>query len=184
MPLQSIKAIGEDVLDNVEIQTLDSAGRTVDSYVWVDWVSDSECWMNADMEEATGVTFSPGQGLWVFGKNADQSIQTAGQVELKDVVVPLRAGASGIGNPFPITIDLQDIIAEGDDVLDNVEIQTLDSAGRTVDSYVWVDWVAENECWMNADMEEATGVTIAPGQGLWIFGKSSTQSIRFPAPEL
>lgn len=181
--LESIAPTGDDVADNVAIQTLDAFGRTVDTYSWNDWVAETACWVNDDFEEVTGVTFPAGQGLWVFGSASAQGLQTAGKVGKEDVSVQLQNGATGTGNPFPVAIDLNDIIPTGDDVADNVAIQTLDAFGRTVDTYSWNDWVAETPCWVNDDFEPLEDVSFVAGQGLWVFGSSEAQYLRFPAPE-
>lgn len=182
--LQDIIPTGDDTSDNVFIQTLDSAGYTVDNYSWNDWATDKACWVDDNYEEVTGVTFTPGQGLWVQGAAATQGLQTAGKVGVADISVTLRAGCTATGNPFPTAVDLQDIIPEGDDTSDNVFIQTLDSAGYTVDNYSWNDWATDKACWVDDNYEEVTGVTIEPGAGLWVQGSSSSQYLRFPAPEL
>ena len=184
MPLQSIAAIGEGTSDNVNIQTLDAAGYTVDSYLWNDWVAEKPCWVNDSFEPVEDVTFAAGQGLWIGGASVEQGVQTAGKVGKEDVVFNLRSGYVATGNPYPVAIDLQDIIAQGEGTSDNVNIQTLDAAGYTVDSYLWNDWVAEKPCWVNDSFEPVEGVIIQPGQGLWVGGSSTEQSIRFPAPEL
>ena len=79
---------------------------------------------------------------------------------------------------------LESIAATGDEASDNVEIQTLDAFGYTVDSYLWNDWVSETPCWVDGDYNPVEGVTFAAGQGLWIGGASTEQAVRFPAPEL
>ena len=190
MPITSFMPVGDDTYNHVEIQTLDNAGYTVDSYVWTDeggedW--DQTGWVDGDNNIVTDVTFAPGQGLWVFGSAATQGLQTAGLVGKSDVVVTLRAGASGIGNPFPVAINLSDILPEGEDTYNHVEIQTLDNAGYTVDSYVWTDEGGEDwdqTGWVDGDNNIVTDVTFAPGQGLWVYGSSTAQTLRFPAPEL
>ena len=180
--LDSLMPTGGDVADNVAIQTLDAFGRTVDTYSWNDWIAENACWVNDDFEEVSDVTFPAGQGLWVYG--SDQGLQSAGKVGLEDVSVQLQNGATGTGNPFPVALDLNDIVPSGDDVADNVAIQTLDAFGRTVDTYSWNDWVAEQPCWVNDDFEELSDVTFSAGQGLWVFGSSDAQYLTFPAPEL
>jgi len=184
MPLESIVPTGDNVADNVSIQTCDAFGYTVDNYNWNDWVAENPCWVDDDYNVVTGVTFAPGQGLWVFGSATTQGIQTAGKVGTSDVSVRLQVGATATGNPFPTSVALQDIVPTGDNVADNVSIQTCDAFGYTVDNYNWNDWVAENPCWVDDDYNVVTGVTFAPGQGLWVFGSSESQYIRFPAPEL
>ena len=190
VPLQSIIPVGEDLSDNVYLQTLDEYGRTVNSYNWINWAgpnNDQEAWADDDGNIIEGVTFSPGQGLWIYGSSSTQSIQTLGKVGTSDVVVSLVAGAVAAGNPFPVAVDLQDILPEGADLSDNVYIQTLDEYGRTVNSYNWINWAGPNndlEAWADDDGNIIEGVSFAAGQGLWIYGSSTAQSIRFPAPVL
>jgi len=186
--LESLVATGDGASDNVQIQTLDAYGRTVDGcdYTWVDYVAEYPCWVDGDYTEVEGVSFTAGQGLWIYGSTADQGVQTAGKVGKNDVTVTLRKGAIGTGNPFPTYVALQDILAEGDDVVDNVNIKILDAYGRTVDGcdYTWVDYVADDPCWVDGDYTIVEDVSFAPGQGLWVYGSSTTQTLRFPAPEL
>ncbi len=190
MPLQSIIPQGDDLSDNVFLQTLDAYGRTVNSYNWIDWAgpdSDQEAWADDEGNIIEGVTFAPGQGLCITGSSTDQGIQTAGKVGVNDVVVSLTVGNVIVGNPFPVSIDLQEILPQGDDLSDNVFIQTLDAYGRTVDSYNWIDWAgpdSDQEAWADDEGNIIEGVTFAPGQGLCVTGSSTEQSVRFPAPEL
>lgn len=139
------------------------------------------------MEKAEGVTFAPGQALWVQGDSGENLIQSSGKVGTLDVAVQLRNGATLAGNPTPVAIDLQDIICNAG-CSDLVFIQTVDSIGLTVDNYGWVDYGGDNGdelCWLDLNtMEKAEGVTINPGQGLWIQGDNTDQYVMFPAVEL
>jgi hypothetical protein len=191
-PLQSIIPVGDDTSDNVALQTLDAYGYTAANYLWVNWAGDSgdqEAWVDdEEFQIVEGVSFAPGAGLWVTGSSTDQSIQTAGAVGKSDVVVQLRFGNTAVGNPFPVSVDLQDIIPEGDDTSDNVALQTLDAYGYTVANYLWVNWAGDSgdqEAWVDdEEFQIVEGVSFAPGAGLWVTGSSDQQSIRFPAPEL
>lgn len=184
MDIQQLQAVGDDAADNVVIQTLDFAGRTVDSYIWNDWVDTTPCWVNDSFEKVEGVTLAPGAAVWVQGTTTTQGIQSAGKVGTSDVVITLKNGGTLAGNPFPVAVDIQDVVAQGTEAPDNVVIQTLDYAGRTVDSYIWNDWVDTTPCWVNDSFEKVEGVSIASGEGLWVQGTTTEQSIRFPAPEL
>ena len=76
--LQSLKPIGDNASDNISIQTLDAYGRSVDYYIWCDWAgpdSDQEAWSDGSGDIIEGVTFTPGQGLWVQGSAAGQYIR-------------------------------------------------------------------------------------------------------------
>ena len=102
----------------------------------------------------------------------------------------LRNGATMVTPQFaPMsgnTISLDSLVPTGENLSDNVDIRVLDAAGRTVDgcTYTWNDWTADEPCWADEDFEKVEGVSFAPGQGLWVYGKSTSQSLRFPAPEL
>ena len=184
MPLDLITPTGDDTSDNVAIQTLNAAGQTVDTYTWNDYMYAAPCWVNDDFEQVSGVVFAAGAGLWTYGSAVGQGIQTAGVVGTEDVVVQLKPGATATGNPFPTTLTLDEIVPEGGDTSDNVAIQTLNAAGQTVDTYTWNDYMYDNPCWVNDDFEQVSGVKFAAGTGLWVYGSSTAQYLRFPAPEL
>ena len=74
MPLQSIVPTGADTSDNVYIQTLTAGGYTLDTYSWNDWAAAEPCWVDDNYEKVEGVTFAPGQGLWVQGSSSGQAI--------------------------------------------------------------------------------------------------------------
>ena len=184
MPLQSILPTGADTSDNVYIQTLTAGGYTLNTYSWNDWACDEPCWVNDDYEKVEGVTFAPGQGLCIQASSVEQGIQSAGQVGSDDITVILQNGFTATGNPFPVTISLQDIIVDGDDTSDNVYIQTLTAGGYTLNTYSWNDWACDEPCWVNDDYEKVEGVTFAAGEGILVQATSANQSVRFPAPEL
>ena len=190
LDLQSIKAVGTGTSDNVSLQTLDSHGYTVASYTWIDWAGpsgDQEAWADDEGNPIENVLIAPGTGLWIAGSSSAQAVQTCGAVGSSDVVVALRNGGTATGNPFPVAIDLQDILPVGAGTSDNVTLQKLDSHGYTTVSYTWIDWAGpsgDQEAWADDEGNPIEGVTINPGEGLWIAGSSAEQSIRFPAPQL
>lgn len=190
--LSSIVPVGTDLSDNINLQTLDAYGRTVGSYLWIDYAGDEgdqEAWVDPDTYEIVeGVSFAAGSGVWVTGTTSEQAIQTSGKVGTSDVSVSLKFGGTVTGNPFPTTVNLQEILPTGDDLSDNINIQTLDAYGRTVDSYLWIDYAGDEgdqEAWVDPDTYEIVeGVEFTGGAGLWITGTDEGQSVRFPAPEL
>ena len=86
------------------------------------------------------------------------------------------------------SIPLQSISPVGNNTSDNVYIHILNAAGISVAGYAWIDWAGDDsdqEAWVDEDtFEIIEGVSFEPGQCLWVYGSSSEQSIRFPAPEL
>lgn len=192
VPLQSIRPIGDGTSDNVIIQTLDAYGHGVAMYNWVDYAGDrgdQEAWIDTDtFEIVSDVSFAPGTGLWVDGTSEAQGLQSTGKVGTEDVIIALRPGSTAIVNPFPTSINLQEIIPTGNDTSDNVIIQTLDAYGHGVAMYNWVDYAGDSgaqEAWIDTDtFEIVTDVDFAPGTGLWVDGTSTEQGLRFPAPEL
>ncbi|MBO5906397.1 MAG: hypothetical protein J6Q84_08290 [Kiritimatiellae bacterium] len=198
--LSDITPLGDGAAGTVEIQTLDSYGFTDKSYMYIDYAGpeyDQVGWIdnNAEIgdyyELVTDVTFPAGAALWVFGADG-LSIQSAGQVNTSDVTVTLKAGATAVGNPYPMAVALADILPLGDGAAGTVEIQTLDAYGFTDKSYMYIDYAGpdyDQVGWIdnNAEIgdyyELVTDVTFPAGAGLWVFGAEGL-SIRFPAPEL
>ena len=189
-PLQSIIPTGDDTSDNVTLQTLDAYGNSVDMYTWINWAGDSgdeEGWVDDTYSIVDGVTFATGSGLWVSGSSSEQGFQTSGSVGKLDVNVGLRSGYTAVVNPFPVSVNLQDILPTGDDTSDNVTLQTLDAYGNSVDMYTWINWAGDSgdeEGWVDDTYTIVSGVTFEPGQGFWVSGSSSEQGIQFAAPEL
>ena len=123
-------------------------------------------------------------GLVAFGDGIE-SANTVGYGQSD-----LRSGATMVTPQFaPMTgnvIPIESLVPTGENLSDNVEIRVLDAYGRTVDgcTYAWNDWTAAEPCWADENFDPVEGVSFAPGQGLWVYGKSTSQSLRFPAPEL
>ena len=73
--LDSLKPVGEDVdtEGGVNIQVLNAYGVTVNQYLWIDWSADDDIvgWCDGNFELVSGVTFEPGQGLWVQGTSSN-----------------------------------------------------------------------------------------------------------------
>jgi len=187
--LQSLVPQGDEVIDTAEIKVLNKGGVGVEDYIWTKGKSigeTSDCWADEDQEEKIeGKTFTPGTGLWVYGED-EQALQSSGQVELtNDIIFNLRQGAIGCGNPYPVEIDLQDILPEGDEIIDTVEIKVLNKGGVGVEDYIWTKGKSIGEtsdCWADEDQEEKIeGRKVLPGEGLWVYGEDG-QTLRFPVP--
>lgn len=173
--------------DNVALSTLDEIGAKVDTYYWINYGGESgnQSMWTQDYETAAIATFQPGEGVWVEGTDSKQTIQSAGQVGTKDVVVQLQYGNTMTGNCTPVSIALQDIICN-DESSDNVALSTLDEIGAKIDTYYWINYGGESgdKSMWTQDYETAAEATIAPGQGLWVEATDSTQTITLPGVEL
>lgn len=75
------------------------------------------------------------------------------------------------------SIDLASIQPTGDD-LDDVNIQLLTAGGTTAATYTWNTYMFSDPCWIDDNYEVVSGVSFGAGQGLWIQGSSSAQSIQ------
>ena len=183
----SLESIVPNRVNAVTIQLLSSAGVMVQSYQYMDWAGpdyDQTAWADLDGNIAENVVFAPGQGLWIQAAESTDAITTAGAVGFDDVTVSLRAGFTAVGNPFPVAIPLQDIVASQ---VNTTTIQLLSPAGVMLESYQYMDWAGPDynqTAWADLDGNIAEDVVIQPGQGLWIQAASTEDSITFPAPEL
>ena len=190
--LDDLVPTGNDVNKDggINIQLLNAYGVTVAKYQWIDWSADDDVkgWCDSNFELVSNITFDEGQGLWVQGTSSGAALQSAGKVEDSDVTVQLRFGATATGNPFPTSINLQDIVPQGENINKDggINIQLLNAYGVTTAKYQWIDWSADDDVvgWCDGNFELVTGVTFGPGQGLWVQGTKDTEYLRFPAPEL
>lgn len=180
--IQKIVATGADVESAVALQTLTSAGKANETFSWDTWmfVEDKPAWID-DVGVATR-KFQPGEALWIQGQEG-YTIQTSGQVGTDDVIVNLVNGNIAVNNPFPVTVNIQDIVATGADVESAVALQTLTSAGKANETFSWDTWmfVEDKPAWID-DVGVATR-DFAPGEGIWVQGQSG-YTLRIPAPEL
>ena len=180
--IQKIVATGADVESAVSLQTLTTAGKANEIFTWDTWmfVEDEPAWID-DVGIATR-KFAPGEALWVSGQ-LGYTLQTAGQVGTNDVIVALVNGNVAIGNPFPVNVNIQDIVATGADVESAVSLQTLTSAGKADEIFTWDTWmfVEDEPAWID-DVGVATR-NFAPGEGIWVSGQNG-YTLRIPAPTL
>lgn len=106
------------------------------------------------------------------------------QNELQTGFTLVSAQFASVGSDSALL--LSSFVATGEGTSDSVVLQTLDFAGRGVDSYTWIDWagdLGDQEAWVDGDFNIVENVSFAPGQGLWVQGNAG-QSIQFPAPTL
>ena len=194
VPLQSFTGLGEEASYGIYLDLLSPQGIIIKQYVWVEDYGengDQKCWLDGDTYELPEeeVGFDAGQGFWIEGQNANQTVQSAGQVPVTDATIQLCQGATMGGNFTPVAMNLQDIIAEGTDASYGVYLDLLNPQGIIVKQYVWVEDYGENgdqKCWLDGDTYELPEeeVTFAPGQGFWIEGQNDEQFITFPGVEL
>lgn len=190
--IQDIKFKSDDIY-SVSIQTLTSGGLADEFFTWNDWTEYPEgsgeypgFWDDGSGVPATK-TFEPGQGLWISG-NIGDAMQTAGQVNMSDIIYPLVDGNVLVGNSYPIALNLQDIIASAADIY-SVSIQTLTAGGLADEFFTWNDWTEypEGSGEFPGFWDDGSGVpatkSFAPGEALWISGALG-DTIRLPAPEL
>ena len=188
--IQDIKVTGENAEEgDVNIQTLDRLGRTVNMYTYYgeDVFDDGYAAGWYDDDGLVDVDFASGQGLWIAAPDADTSVTFAGKVPTSDVVITLQNGFTATANMMPVSVSIQDIIVTGDNAEEgDVNIQTLDRLGRTINMYTYYgEDVFDDGCpagWYDDD--GLVDVTFNAGAGLWVAAPDNDTTIRFPAPEL
>ena len=188
--LQDLKVVGYEGenADTVNVQILDSLGRTVKTYFWADLPDDDIYgWLDESEEIPEDVEFAMGEGLYFVSSEDGLSLQTAGAVPSADIAVALRNGSKMVANPMPTIINLQDIVIggyEGENA-DCVNLQILDSLGRTVKTYFWADLPDDDIYgWLDEAEEIPEDVEINAGEGLYIVSAEAGLTINFPAPTL
>ena len=186
--IQQILPAGDGIeYGDINIQTLDAFGGTIDTYTYygaeeydegsiAGWYTDNGL---------ANVDFAPGMGLWVAGLDG-ATLTFSGKVGTADVVIALRQGSTATANMMPVAVTIQDILPAGDGIeYGDINIQTLDAFGGTIDTYTYygaeeydegsiAGWYTDNGL---------ANVNFAPGMGLWVAGLDGA-TITFPAPEL
>ena len=201
MNLQDLKVTGYDKSVGYEdaevtVQSLDAAGRTVETYTWYDVPGDFVGWLDSSDNFVEDVTIAPGEGLYAGAPNTDFALQSAGQVATSDIAIVLRFGSKHVVNPTPVAVNLNDINEDGkflrvigydvdvgyEDA--EVTVQSLDAAGRTVETYTWYDVPGDFYGWLDSSDTYVEDVTIAPGESVYAGAPDNTFSIVFPGVTL
>ena len=190
--LTDLKVTGyeESTEGDVQIQTLDEYGRTVDTFFYYDVPGELTGWLDStDTEVEVGdVTFQAGEGLWSISTLGSLGLQSAGQVPTSGVTVTLQADGFSVANPTPVNVDLTDTFIGGyeESTEGDVQVQTLDEYGRTVDTFFYYDVPGELTGWLDStDTEVEVGdVIVKPGQGLWTISSADGFTFVFPGVTL
>ena len=176
MNIQDLKPMGDNVPDDgsIVLQTLDSAGMRGD--VMLSWWGDG--WY--DINDDTPDTYlQRGDAIWISFPDNTLSLNCAGEVSSAPVASPLCDGFVAIGNPYPVNIDIQDLVpvASEGDVPESGEIviQTLDAAGMRGD--VMLSWWGDG--WYDVN-DETPATLLAPGEGIWVSANSDKLSLTWP----
>ena len=74
--LEDLVPVGDDVDTDggIMIETLTAGGRAADIYMYLDW-GDPKGWCDDTYTLVEGVTFAPGQGLWVQGTKTTEYLR-------------------------------------------------------------------------------------------------------------
>ena len=139
-----------------------------------------DCWVTDVMGDtkAENVKLPAGTGLYLSLGTAGATIQYAGQVSDKEIIVQeLVAGYNMIGNATPVEIDLNDIkIVDGygDGTTEIIVGYDADACLSGVD-YFWntaTDTIMgpDEDCWVTEMMGDtkAENVKLQPGEGIYL----------------
>ena len=190
--LTDLKVTGyvESTEADLQIQTLDEYGRTVDTFFYYDVPGELTGWLDINDEEVEPgtVTFQAGEGLWTYCTIDGLGLQSAGMVPTSGVTVNLQESGLSIANPTPVDVDLTNTYVGGYDESTeaDVQVQTLDEYGRTVATYFYYDVPDELTGWLDINDEEVAlgDVVIKPGQGLWTYCTADGYTFVFPGVDL
>ena len=180
--IQTIKPIGDDVDGDgaINLQTLAADGTQGDVFLaWYDDGTDSG-WYDSN-DDTPSVMLSKGDAFWIDFPNATTKLNIAGEVKNAALDYPLVQGATAVGNPYPVAINVQTIIPVGDDVDGDgaINLQTLAADGTQGDVFLaWYDDGTDSG-WYDAN-DDTPATMIQPGEGLWVDSPNSTTSLRFP----
>ena len=176
MNIQDLIPTGDNVPEDgsIVLQTLSSTGGQGD--VFLSWWGDG--WYDEN-DDTPDTYLNTGDAAWIAFPDNTVSLTCSGEVKNQEVVSPLVNGSVAIGNPYPVQIDIQDIVpvASEGDVPESGEIviQTLSATGGQGDVFLswWGDgWYDEND--------ETPATLLDPGEGIWVASPAATLSLKWP----
>ena len=188
---------------DVYLETLTANGAADQIYTWIDIPadpedSDSEAfygWYDGNDQLVDDVVINPGDGFWVHSDDVKYGIQSAGAVIKTSTAVTLKNGFTLVGNPIPVSVEIQDISISGynhDDGFEgDVYAETLTETGAADQIYTWIDIPADPEDsesvaffgWYDGN-DELVDDSIGLGQALWIHSDSAAYAVVFPGVSL
>ena len=173
---------------DIQVDTLDYAGRTIKKYSYNVPRRGTPGWYDFDTntEVSEGeVIFKAGEGVCVTGLD-DLTLTTAGQVSTDDRVIALREGTTPCGNSTAVALDLTAIVPGGNYKTGDIQIDTVDYAGRTVKKYSFNVPRRGTPGWYDFDTNAAINegeVIFHPGEGFTVTGLDGL-TITIPGPTL
>ena len=158
-------------------------------------------WYTAGGTTAADMTLAAGQAVWIyFPAAANCTLQMSGEVALGEVYMALNQGNTAVANPLPLTCSVQKTAPFGKDstVVPNGEtvsttacitLRKLTAAGGTDgDVLYWRDGsfkagkkTVNFHGWYTAGGTTQADMTLAPGEGLWMFCPVENIAIVFPS---
>jgi hypothetical protein len=195
---------GDDMYDNLTVNQIDEFGTSIHTYTWTTSADDGTSsydkigWADDDymiVTDPAAVAFIPGESLMVAAGAG--AIQSAGKVRLTDATVQLRNGFTLAGNPYPVNVNVADILPSSksgtiDDTYDQITLNLIDEFGTAIHTYTWTTSADDGTSsydkigWADDDymiINESNVKTLTPGQGVLVTGTTTDHYITFPAVE-
>ncbi|MBQ4440009.1 MAG: hypothetical protein II909_02570 [Kiritimatiellae bacterium] len=188
--IQDIKVLttaGADYASNnkVKMQKLSVAGEYLTLY---NYRLSKGGWCQGSTYVGTAaVTFADGEGVALYNGDASElKLQVSGAVNLTPVSTAIpTASYKIIGNPTPVSVDLQDVIPYlGENICsanNKVKVQKIGTDGEYGTLY---NWRQSKGGWCQGSTFVGENVvTLAPGEGLAVYnGESEAVTLKFPSP--
>ena len=181
---------------SITVQSLEANGYMVagSMYYWYD-DEDGTAWFDGNDEEVVRgqVNYGAGDAVWVNANSSSEALQSSGQVAEGSIDVYLRAGFKLVCNPTPVAVPFNDDNNNGKFIAPmgydagtytggSIYAQKLDKDGYTVAGslYFWYD-DEDGTAWFDGNDEEVSGVSLNPGEALWVNANSTTEKLSFPS---
>ena len=151
------------------IQTLDGIGETLDEYFYL-----GDGWYDGEQNPCNNVPIAEGTSI-LFNSQGTSSITFSGTVNPDATSVTCAtSGFTAVGNSAPTDIKLSEIIFEGIDFFDS--IQLLDDIGETKEEYFYL-----GDGWYDSE-QNPCDITIKAGEGFLFNAASGSQvTVKIPS---
>ena len=151
------------------IQTLDGIGETLDEYFYL-----GDGWYDGEQNPCNDVPLTEG-GSILFNSQGTTAVTFSGTVNPEPVSITCATtGFTAIGNASPKDLKLSEIVFEGIDFFDS--IQVLDEIGETKEEYFYL-----GDGWYDSE-QNPCDIPIKAGEGILFNAASGSQvTVKIPS---
>ena len=193
--LSNFKPVDEDgqpLSNEISVQLYSNRGAKTAEYTWTLGEDIDEGfedgWYDENQDEPKDCELPLGQGFLTYTTYANGSLVYSGEVDVKEIAIPVPRLLSFTGNIRPCEIKLSDLttVDENDDPISNeISVQFYNERGQKTAEYTWAlgEDIDEGfaDGWYDENQDEPKDVILPAGRGFCTYTTYEGGYLKFPA---